>query len=796
MQTTWQKSLKPSGSHNLHRTTVFLVACLLSLCSSSRAQKPDFSLENAFALVRTLAVDIGPRPMGSPAEQRALDFAVKKFAAYGCQESYLMPMTVADGVNTKSGIAVGVLKGKTGRIVVIGGHMDSAGPEVPGANDDASGAACVIELARVLARRHNESTVFFCCWGGEEQGLQGSKYFVEHFAGIDSVVLMMQIDMADGAGRLEIDPDAPDVSAPRWLTEAAYDVFYSELGYSGLVYPTHSATWNLALGGAYGSDHVPFLSKGIPSICFSSDITFPIHTPQDRIENFTPSGLKRSGDLVLRLFERFDAGVPSRSTDRYALLELGTVPVYLPYWMLWGCVVISFVVSIFAFWVSRHHRNPPDDTPPVTWSGLKVLVFVVFVQVFIWYSAPAVGVLRGYRFPWVNNFGAFVLLALLSGLFAAWLVVQITPRLKMSTDQFVYARVAFALFLLMIAVTSLLGPRVAAYPALGLLLFSLAVIVRHPVAKFILMLAAPYPIIRLVFNESLGLIQRVITQSIPDGVSGNAIYALAYVVFFTFLSLPFVYGFAAMYMGTRKGVAWVEKFRSKAGVVLVSVAAVAVLLYILRRPVYDRLWYSTVRVEQQFVLGSDSSKITVKGTDYLNGLRIRIDGKDTLIADHTTFSRLEPHGVSTVPWCVVERETHSGENSNAVDSLSFVERLVRVRSQIRALRVRINYSSSDPFGVSSPWSNSSPSGLRRDSDRNKTFAWYSFPDTALSIPLTFRMHDGQRIAENIEVTYDSLAYPMQMSREFTNITERTIVTANDTLQVQLKSQLASHGITQ
>jgi hypothetical protein len=226
------------------------------------------------------------------------------------------------------------------------------------------------------------------------------------------------------------------------------------------------------------------------------------------------------------------------------------------------------------------------------------------------------------------------------------------------------------------------------------------------------------------------------------------------------------------------------------------VAAVAVVLYISRRPVYDRLWYRTVRVEQQFVLGSDSSKITVKGTDYLNGLRIRIDGKDTLIADHTTFSRLEPHGVSTVPWCMVERESHSGDSAKAVDSLSPVERFVHIRSQIRALRVHLDYSSSEPFEVSSPWSNSSPGRLHRDSDRKKSFTWYSFPDTALSIPLTFRMHDGQRIAENIEVTYDSLAYPMQMSREFTNITERTIVTSNDTLQVQPKSQLASHGITQ
>ena len=117
------------------------------------AQKAEFSTENAMALLTTLAGDIGPRPMGSPAEQRALEFAVSKFKEYGCQESYLMPFTVAEGVNTRSGIAVGVLKGKTGRIILIGGHMDSSGPDIPGANDDGSGAASVMEIARVMGHQ-------------------------------------------------------------------------------------------------------------------------------------------------------------------------------------------------------------------------------------------------------------------------------------------------------------------------------------------------------------------------------------------------------------------------------------------------------------------------------------------------------------------------------------------------------------------------------------------------------------------------------------------------------------------
>ena len=181
------------------RSIVLSVLFLIAVANSP-AQEPGFSTQNAMALLTTLAEDIGPRPMGSPAEQRALAFAVSKFKEYGCQESYVIPFTVAGGVNTRSGVAVGVVKGKTGRMIVIGGHIDSSGPDIPGANDDGSGVACVLAIARVMGAREHNATLIFCCWGGEEMGLHGSEFFVDNFPMLDSVDLMLQIDMADGSG--------------------------------------------------------------------------------------------------------------------------------------------------------------------------------------------------------------------------------------------------------------------------------------------------------------------------------------------------------------------------------------------------------------------------------------------------------------------------------------------------------------------------------------------------------------------------------------------------------------------
>ena len=100
--------------------------------------------------------------MGSPAEQHALQFAVGKFKEYGCDTAFVMSMTYTPSVNTNSGIAIGIKHGNTKRIIVVGGHIDSEGPEVPGADDDGSGSATVIELARVFGKRQTQSTLVFC----------------------------------------------------------------------------------------------------------------------------------------------------------------------------------------------------------------------------------------------------------------------------------------------------------------------------------------------------------------------------------------------------------------------------------------------------------------------------------------------------------------------------------------------------------------------------------------------------------------------------------------------------------
>jgi Peptidase family M28 len=72
------------------------------------------------------------------------------------------------------------------RVYVVGAHYDSrvtdplnATSDAPGANDDASGTAAVLELARVFAPRPTDSTIVFVAFSGEEQGLLGSDHFAQ-----------------------------------------------------------------------------------------------------------------------------------------------------------------------------------------------------------------------------------------------------------------------------------------------------------------------------------------------------------------------------------------------------------------------------------------------------------------------------------------------------------------------------------------------------------------------------------------------------------------------------------------
>jgi hypothetical protein len=152
--------------------------------------------------------------------------------------------------------------------IVVGAHYDSrnsvrcdgvANPQ-PGANDNASGCAGVIELARAFAHVPTERSILFMCFSGEEQGLVGSRRYVESLTAsgdIARVKHMINLDMIgfDPSGALDARVDTNAANAALLAQYAAAAATYApELNVIG----SSSTSAN--------TDHWYFLQAGVPAV--------------------------------------------------------------------------------------------------------------------------------------------------------------------------------------------------------------------------------------------------------------------------------------------------------------------------------------------------------------------------------------------------------------------------------------------------------------------------------------------------------------------------------------------------
>ena len=193
------------------------------------------------------------------------------------------------------------LKGTTDpeRIYVVSGHYDSmcnldatdAACDAPGANDDASGTAAVLEMARVMSKRKFDATIIFMTVPGEEQGLLGAGYFAEQ-AKIKkmNIEAMFTNDIIGGVTSYKNAPDRQSVrvfaeGVPSDETEqqatlrrsvgGENDSASRQLGrYIKETADVYSPKFRVQL--IYrrdrflrGGDHIPFLERGFAAVRFT-----------------------------------------------------------------------------------------------------------------------------------------------------------------------------------------------------------------------------------------------------------------------------------------------------------------------------------------------------------------------------------------------------------------------------------------------------------------------------------------------------------------------------------------------
>lgn len=204
----------------------------------------------------------------------------------------LGPVEQVDTMNVV-GMLTGTDEERAKKFLIVGGHLDGVGTDpngavFPAANDNASGPAVTIEVARVLAAHRSmlKNSFIFTAFAGEEEGLIGSEVFVQNSITKpyrpDNVVAFVDLDMEGCCGQLAA---SDEVFALHDRLKSAADRLGHELEYTP------------AVG---GSDHATYLRRRVPAIMVGPTDLGAFHTVGDTIATIDPKQLRASGEVVLQ----------------------------------------------------------------------------------------------------------------------------------------------------------------------------------------------------------------------------------------------------------------------------------------------------------------------------------------------------------------------------------------------------------------------------------------------------------------------------------------------------------------
>ncbi|MGH7495149.1 MAG: M28 family peptidase [bacterium] len=750
-------------------TAIHLVC--ISYASPVLPQFNEFNTDSAYANLQHLAVAIGPRPMGSHNERAALVWTTEKFKAFGADTAYVMPVLRSKTVNTTSGVAIGIFSGRTDSIIVIGGHIDSDFRENPGANDDASGTAVMIELARLWSQRPRHYTLLFAAFGGEEGGLVGSHWFVEHFENLARVALMLQIDMAGSEEALIPFFDTKTHQAPEWLVRDAY-ALDRELGYNSLDYPANFFTLNTLMGGA-GSDHDPFLIKKIPAIDFTAGInTSPIHTLNDRVEFIDKGSLARSGRIVDGLLRKYASqGIPAARTGNYMLLEAFGGIWFLPAAGMIAIDAIAILLGIVAHLRSRSQRRQIDAAQRVRFSGIKVFLIVIIIAVFIQLGEAAMQGLKGLRFPWYAPLQEYLVLAGLSACAGIWLGLQLTRIWRFSPEPHVYFSRTMLALLGVTLLCLVADARLALYPALTLSAASLTVLLPGAIPKAIVAVLAPLPLVFLMFHEAFPLLSRSLPHNMTN-VNGW-VPALLYSGFLTLALViwyfPLVYLFASTYARQPKEFGWMRSLRTRAAGLILLVVILAYGGYLYAQPAYNERWRAFLRVVAEYDANTKTSKLKLAGDEYFRGVTVQTP--DSAQSYNDRIHQAEWPLAFAADWMNVSGKSSRDQiDSNRV-TIDWLLTTVRPWDQVQ---VTVGTDTLALTEMTSPWIFSNRKGMA-------VFNWSAEPADSLRLTAKFKLSERANLVRKITATYAEFPVPVEVEAKYADVIYRTEVIRQDTL---------------
>lgn len=265
---------------------------------------------NEATLLRHLGVladdSMGGRLAGSPHEGQAAQYILDQFSGYGLGSGtlgYLQEFPLPGGGTSRNVLAVLPGQGSLAQQwVIIGAHYDHVGYEqvapdstlvYNGADDNASGTALLMEIARYLSDHvrggnmagSDRRSVMFQAYGAEESGLIGSRYFCAHpTVGMGGVVAMLNLDMV---GRF--------AQNGLWLIGSSSSADWAPMLDNAAV-NSLPVTYSENLLSA--SDQRCFYDAGKPVLFFHTSLHTEYHTPQDDVALIDTDGMVTVGRLA------------------------------------------------------------------------------------------------------------------------------------------------------------------------------------------------------------------------------------------------------------------------------------------------------------------------------------------------------------------------------------------------------------------------------------------------------------------------------------------------------------------
>lgn len=208
---------------------------------------------------------------------------------------------------------VGFLPGQTDTTIVIGAHYDHLGYGGPGsgsrylgaeklihngADDNGSGTAAMLELARYYAARRdqNRHSMLFMGFTGEEKGLLGSSHFIKNPT-IPKEQIMMMVNM-DMIGRLRGEDKGLAIFGTG--TSEEFEAYFDTLSHEDIKLTGKES-------GTGPSDHTAFYNQGIPVLGFFTGAHEDYHKPEDDVEMIDFDGILLVTDIITSTVNHFDA---------------------------------------------------------------------------------------------------------------------------------------------------------------------------------------------------------------------------------------------------------------------------------------------------------------------------------------------------------------------------------------------------------------------------------------------------------------------------------------------------------